>query len=168
MAAIAVGLWRYSARHVDVRLEGLKYRLGTINASEVEPATIRIEGTVRRTLSGKREFRGIVEIEGESTPVKKESMKNLSFSAREGEPFYLTYPWFEGGSMHIFQLGDLYANDDFTQATLVLYDQREDGSRYWGGDDGLMLTAPAKDRTEAVQLANKLLAHLLEGARPLK
>jgi hypothetical protein len=70
--------------------------------------------------------------------------------------------------MQIFQLGDLYANDDFSQVTLVLYDQREDGSRYWGGDDGLMLTAPAKDRTEAVRLANKLMAHRLEGAQPLK
>ncbi|MBD3918459.1 hypothetical protein H8B09_06810 [Paenibacillus sp. PR3] len=169
VTAIAYGLWRYSAREVDVRLEGLKYRLGTINASEVEPATIQIEGTVRRTLSGKREFRGTVEIEGESIPVKKEIVKNLTFSARKGEAFHLIYPWYDGeGNMYSFQLGDLYANDDFSQVTLTLYDQREDGSRYWGGDDGLMLTAPAKDRTDAVRLANKLMAHRLEGLQPLK
>ncbi|GMK37096.1 hypothetical protein PCCS19_01490 [Paenibacillus sp. CCS19] len=70
--------------------------------------------------------------------------------------------------MHSFLLGELYANNDFSQITLTLYDHQEDGSSSWGGDDGLMLSAPAKDRTEAIRLANKLMAHRLEGLQPLK
>lgn len=50
-----------------------------------------------------------------------------------------------------------------------LFEQSEDGqSSYWGGDDGLMLTAPAKDRTEAIGLANKRMANRLQGAQPLE
>lgn len=55
-ALIAV-IWMHLPREVDVRLEGVKYRLGRENASLVEPAAIHIEGTVRRTLKGHRLFR---------------------------------------------------------------------------------------------------------------
>lgn len=162
-------IWLYLPREVDVRLEGVKYRLGTENASEVQPATILIEGTIRRTLEGHRLFKGTVEIEGESLPVPKGVMKRDTFSARKGAGFTLIYYWFENEKIgKDFPLGQLYANDNFSQIALTRFEQREDGSWNWGGGDGLMLTAPAKDRSEALQLANKLMKELLKGLEPLK
>ncbi len=168
LTALTAGIWLVLPREVDVRLEGVKYRLGTKNASEVESATILIEGTVRRTLKGHRVFQGTVEVEGEPMPVPKEQMKNRTFIARKGEGFLLVYQWFEIGVIgKSFPLGTLYADDDFRQITLTLIEQREDGSGHWSSGDGLMLTAPAKDRTEAIHLANKLMSHTLRGLLPL-
>ncbi|PWW02565.1 hypothetical protein DFQ01_109190 [Paenibacillus cellulosilyticus] len=169
LTALTAGIWLYTPRDVDVRLEGVKYRLGTNNTSEIESATIHIEGTIRRALNGHRLFRGTVEMEGESMPVPKEQMTNHTFSARKGEGFLLVYQWVEKGTIGSFSLGQLYADDDFSHITLTLMEHGEDGrSGYWGGNDGLMLTAPAKDRTEAIHLANKLMAHTLKGLTPLK
>lgn len=169
LISLTVVIWLYLPREVDVRLEGVKYRLGTENALEVQPATILIEGTVRRTLKGHRLFQGTVEIEGEPMPVPKEVMKRDTFSARKEAGFTLIYYWFENGKIgKDFPLGQLYANDDFSQIALTRFEQREDGSWNWSGGDGLMLTAPAKDRAEALRLANKLMVDLLQGLEPLK
>lgn len=155
-------IWLHFPREVDVRLEGVKYRLGKENASEVEPAVIYIKGTVRRTLRGDRLFQGTVEIEGEPIPVPKDELKNYKFIAPKGKGFTISYFWTEDWkSWNSFMLGTLYANDDFSQITLAISEKRE-GGWSWNGGDGLMLTAPAKDRTEALQLANKLMEHILK------
>lgn len=170
LTALTAGIWLYLPREVDVSLEGVKYRLGTENALEVESVTIQIGGTFRRTLNGQRLFRGTLEIEGEPLPVPKEQLTNRTFNARKGEGFLIVYQWFEGGSIgKSFSLGTLYADDNFRQITLTLFEQQEDSkSSNWSGEDGLMLSAPAKDRTEALRLANKLMANLLKGLKPLK
>jgi hypothetical protein len=168
LTALTAGIWLCLPREVDVRLEGVKYRLGTENASEIESATIHIEGTVRRTLKGHRLFRGTVELGDEPMPVPKEQMTNRTYIARKGEGFLLVYQWFEDGIGKSFSLGELYADDDFRHITLTLFEQREDSqSAYWSGGDGLMLTAPAKDRTEAIHLANKLMSYTLRELFPL-
>lgn len=170
LTALTAGIWLYLPREVDVRLEGVKYRLGAKNVSEVDSATIQIEGTVRRTLKGHRLFRGTVVIDDGPMPIPKEQMTNRTFVARKGEGFMLMYQWFEDGSIgNSFSLGELYVDNDFRELTLTLFEQREDSqSGYWSGEDGLMLTAPAKDRTEAIHLANKLMSHTLKGLLPLK
>lgn len=168
LAGITAGIWLYLPHKVDVRLEGVKYRLGTENISEVESATIHIEGTIRRTLKGHRQFQGTLELAGEPMPVPKEQMTNRTFTARKGGGFLLVYQWFEEGTIESFSLGTLYANDDFRQITLTLFEHQEDSqSWHWRGGDGLMLTAPAKDRTEAIHLTNELMAHSLKGLLPL-
>lgn len=102
-------------------------------------------------------------------PVPKKQMKNHTFIARKGDGFWLAYHWFEHGTIGKgFPLGTLYANRDFSQITLTLFEQGEDGNGYsWNGGDGLMLTAPAKNRTEALRLANKLMEHSLKRLRSL-
>lgn len=166
LAVITVGIWPYLPREVDVRLEGVKYRLGAENVSGIESATIHIDGTVRRTLKGHRLFRGTVELKGESMPVPKKQMKNRTFIARKGESFLLAYQWYEDG-FKSFTLGELYADNDFRQITLTLFEQREDGQSAWSSGDGLMMTAPAKDRMEAIHLANKLMSYSLRGLLPM-
>ncbi|MFC4808622.1 hypothetical protein [Paenibacillus sp. GCM10023250] len=163
LTAFTVGLWLYLPREVDVSLEGVKYRLGTENAQEIEPVTVQIEGTLRRTLNGQRLFRGMLELNGEPLPVPKEQLTNRTFNARKGEGFLLVYQWFEEGTIgKSFSLGTLYADDHFRQITLTLFEQQADGkSANWSGEDGLMITAPAKDRTEALRVANTLMANVL-------
>lgn len=168
LTALFAGIWLYLPRDVAVNMEGVKYRLGSENALEVEPATIQIEGTYRRTLNGQRLFRGTLELEGDILPVPKEQMTNRTFIARKGEGFLIVYHWFENGIGKSYSLGTLYADDDFRQITLTLFEQEQDSkSGSWSGGDGLMLTAPAQDRTEALRLANKLMAIELKGLQPL-
>lgn len=98
----------------------------------------------------------------------KEQMTNRTFLARKGEGFLLVYHWPEDGTIGTYSLGTLYAADDFRQITLTLFEHGEDRlSGHWSGGDGLMLTAPAKDRMEAIHLTNELMAQSLKGLLPL-
>lgn len=166
LTALAVGMWPYLPREVDVRLEGVKYRLGPDHASVAESAIIYIKGSTRQTLQGHRQFQGTVELKGESFPVPKEQMKNRTFIAHKGESFLLAYQWYEDGFKN-FTLGELYTDDDFRHITMTLLEQGEDGQPAWSSGDGWMISAPAKDRTEAIQLANKLMSRVLSGQLPM-
>lgn len=46
----------------------------------------------------------------------------------------------------IYNYGLIYINDDFTQFTIALFTDGHSGT--WSPSDGLMITAPAKDRVE--------------------
>lgn len=60
----------------------------------------------------------------------------------------------------------LFVNDDFTKVSIIVpnqYNRKGNTGGLWSADDGLMITAPASNRVEALNLANDIMKEYLRG-----
>lgn len=56
-------------RHIDMLLEGVQYKLGSPQQG-VKPVTLELNGTLHRSLRGRRTFDGTVNVSGTTFPNK--------------------------------------------------------------------------------------------------
>jgi len=179
LIVIIIGVaWMMYVKHphtIDLELAGVKYQLGSEGAkSGTEPATVVIQGKLHTSLKGERVFKGIVQIVGEQIPVPQDQRKVEIHFSKDGWGV-IAYPYFiygERGAIkdtNIFQSHSIFANKDFSQVTLLLRapDQQsdsEDGNSQtaWNSENGMMLSAPASTREEALALSNKLMREFLQ------
>ncbi|MUT68323.1 hypothetical protein [Paenibacillus sp. NEAU-GSW1] len=163
------------SRNIDLELAGVKYQLGSEGAKlETEPATVVIQGKLYTSLKNERVFKGEVQIVGEQIPVPQDQRKVEIHFSKDGWGS-ISYPYFvydERGatiSSDIYQSHSIFANKDFSQVTLLLNnsDQQsvsEDGNTQtaWSSENGMMLSAPASTREEALALSDKLMRKFLK------
>lgn len=157
-------------RSIDLELAGVKYQLGSEGAkSGTEPATVVIQGKLHTSLKGERVFKGKIQIVGEQIPVPQDQRKvEIHFSKDGwGSISYIYFIFDERGAIKdsdIYQSHSIFASKDFSRVTLLLNtsDQRsdvKDGNTHtvWSSENGMMLSAPASTREEALALSNKLM-----------
>ncbi|TLS50122.1 hypothetical protein EMG79_27630 [Klebsiella pneumoniae] len=158
---------------VDLELAGVKYQLGS--EGTMEPATVVIQGKLHTNLKGERVFTGVVQVVGEEIPVPQDQRKvEIRFS---GDGWgSIAYPYFiydERGAAKdakIYHSHSIFANKDFSQVALLLktpgqQSDPEGGNpqALWNSENGMMLSAPASTREEALALSNKLMVEFLKG-----
>lgn len=160
---------------IDLQLEGIKYQLGSEGAkSGAEPATVVIQGKVHTSWKGERVFKGVVQIEGEHIPVP-EDQRGVEIHFFKNGWGSIAYPYFiydERGAVKdiiTYPSHSIFANRDFSQVTLLLstpgqQSAPEDRKSHsaWNSENGMMLSAPASTREEALQLSNKLMGEFLK------
>lgn len=56
-------------------------------------------------------------------------------------------------------------NDDFSKLTVMVLkpDEADSSRKGWSGRDGLMISAPAKNRSEALEVSNEFMKEYLQG-----
>ncbi|MEH6938379.1 hypothetical protein V7056_11020, partial [Bacillus sp. JJ664] len=59
--------------------------------------------------------------------------------------------------------GTLYIGNDFSQFTILIFEKESKGSNGWSAGDGIMISAPAKSREEALSISNHLMKDFLNG-----
>ncbi|MEL7597140.1 MAG: hypothetical protein AAGU01_02945, partial [Clostridiaceae bacterium] len=59
--------------------------------------------------------------------------------------------------------GPIYINNDFSQLTINIMEPQNlyIPNKKWIGDNGLMISAPASNRKEALQISNSLMKYIL-------
>ncbi|MBD3919892.1 hypothetical protein H8B09_14105 [Paenibacillus sp. PR3] len=169
-------------RTIDLELAGVKYQLGSEGAKlGVEPATVVINGKVHTSLKGERVFKGLIQIVGEQIPVPQDQRTVEIHFVNNGWGL-ISYPYFiydkRGVTIgsDIYQSHSIFANKDFSQVTLLLKtsDQQPDSKdgdpqTVWNSENGMMLSAPASTREEALALSNKLMRGFLKpDGKPLQ
>jgi len=166
-------------RSIDVTLTGVKYELGAAGEKAgTEPATVIIQGKLYTKLNGNRTFKGEVNIVGEQIPVPLDQRKLEIPFAKEGWGA-ISYPYFvysERGAAvrtEIYQSHLIFANKDFTQVSLLIANhihnsKGENSQTVWDAENGLMLSAPATTREEALSISNKLMSNYLKTYGPLQ
>lgn len=150
-------------RHIALTLEGVEYKLGAPKQG-VRPVTLQLNGTLHRPLWGKRTFDGIVDIKGSTIP-NKDNGKTLKIVFNPGLGGEIIY--FNWKTMKFYEYGQLYANKEFNTFTITVYTKEGKGFG-WNGGNGLMITVPAKTRTQALQISNTLMKSQLMPGHPLK
>lgn len=150
-------VWFYSPKPLNHTFEGISYQLGT--NQNVKPEIIHIEGTLQRNWNGARTFSGIIEIEDEELPIPNHEI-TIKFET-EGRGS-MRYSGFSEGKLYSHSYGSLYIEKDFSSFTIAKYIHEKDFRRSsWSGKDGLMISAPASNRAEALTLSNELMENYL-------
>ncbi|UPK42738.1 hypothetical protein [Paenibacillus pabuli] len=149
-----------------IHLDGVavKYRLGEDNREPEQMVHINMDGKRYLTTSGDYIFRGTIDIEGEPLPVP-EDQKRLEIRFHKGHGL-MEYIIYENGKTDIFVYGTLFVDRAFSKLTIAISEENSNGeqnSRSWSSEDGLMLSMPATNRSEAIQLSNELMETYLGG-----
>jgi len=154
----------YYPKDISINTEGIKYQLGNENRDTVKTIKIEINGKLYRSITGNKSFVGTIYLEGEGIPVPIEHRGlNIKFGTElQGGINYFYYD--ELSKPKTFTLGGIYINEDFSEFTIFTYD-RSNGSTQgsWSADNGYMISAPAKDRDEALKISNELMKNILNG-----
>ncbi|RCW63383.1 hypothetical protein DFR57_11850 [Saliterribacillus persicus] len=156
---ILLEVWYLLPKPITETYQGGSYQLG--GNTNFEKIIIDIDGTFRNTLTSDQTFNGTITVEGEDLPVAKDERQlELQFENEiEGSPMmYFTYSVDESGNVGpgIYNYGYIYINKDFSQFTIKKYGQKEEG-KSWSGSDGMMITAPATNREEAIEISDQLI-----------
>jgi len=142
-------------RRINATHEGVIWRCG--GGGEVQSTGVTVKGTYHDHLFRGDAFKGSLRVE--ALPQTHGEMSVVSM----GENQYGL--WYKTDEALMQSLGSMYVGRDGSVLVLL----HEDG--HWDGDTGLMLTAPASTREEAVALANEMAQKLSPdwlGANPFE
>ncbi|WP_350343011.1 hypothetical protein PRVXT_002287 [Proteinivorax tanatarense] len=145
VVALIIVLAIYSfPNEIKKEFTGLKYRLD--DASEEKRVAIKIDGWYTRRLFQNDQFQGTIYIGDE-----KLSQVN-SYVDKEGEILVT----FDDESEDFKSFGKIYSLDRFKEFTIAIFENGE-----WDNEEGIILSAPAKDREDAVKISKSLMESLI-------
>ncbi len=150
-------------RHISLSLKGVQYKLGSPRQG-VTPVTLQLNGTLHPSIFGSRSFVGAVNVLG-SNLLDKIHGKTLDIVFNQNLGGQIVH--FNPNEQQFYVYGELYPNTKFTTFTIAVF-QREKGGSGWSGASGLMISAPAQTRSQALQISNELMKALLLPGHPLR
>lgn len=158
---IAGAAYWFFPRDVALNSDGFKYRLGKENMEFGESLQVNVNGKIYRRFGGNIKFMGEIKLEGENTPAEKNRWQvDLLIHETNGKELFVR----RDGKMFPEMIGRIYINRDFSEMTITVMEEHEGGNGGgWSGGDGLMISAPATNREEALTLSNSLMADFLNG-----
>lgn len=142
-------------RDMELHYAGIEYRLGDVESAS--SVSVDIEGKIQKRFFNNNRFRGDILL-GEHHLFDMDVVLNPDGAL-------LMVRNTETGKLE--RVGVLYSTGDISQLTIavlepaVLFGQVSE-ERFWNRDSGLMISAPADSRQEAVNISNELLGNLLE------
>lgn len=140
---------------INKEYSAIMYRLGDPDYSE--NLIIKIDGEVS-SVFGKRTFKGIIDI-GDN----QMSFEKLQFD-RFGRASLFNY---DKTAKCYLSYGDFVFQNMATGFTIRVLERIDDWSSSWSYTDGLMISAPAGSRAEALDISSRLMKDFL-GDKELK
>lgn len=129
IGAIAYILSASDSLQVDKIMTGVIVELN--NPIKAESMQIRLQGTLNNSLIKGTSFNGNLSFDDKTYKVSKNEVLDLSTGKQRA-------------------YGSFYYDETLSQLTLLIGE--------WGPDNGMMYIAPAKDRKDALQVANDVLS----------
>lgn len=142
-------------RKINREYNAIMYRLGDVNYSE--NIKVRVNGYISKGLLKGDKYEGIVtigDIKLSKINMRFDNFKRgLLFSYVENKGEYTSY-------------GDMFSNKMMKEFTICILeeDKKRKGGKTWSGIDGLMISAPASNRAEALEISNKLMKEALSNS----
>lgn len=161
---LSVVIWYFYPKKYDKTLDGVYYQLGDNDV--YEEVSVQLNGTLQNLISGDNRFEGTIEIQGEQLPMIPENREKLVlYYDREGPGIIASYLSSGGDGVLItdnYTFGLIYTDSNFEQFSVMIHtrdaDNPDGGS--WTGMDGYLITAPARNRDEALDITDKLFNHV--------
>ncbi|GGO03655.1 hypothetical protein [Saccharibacillus kuerlensis] len=153
----------YWPKAVQLEAQGVKFRLGEGSGGEEHLVQVKLQGDVWRSWRGTREFVGTIEIEGETFEGKERLPKvRARFDGPSGRGF-ITYDYRDDTGPNLTTYGVMYVDPSFRQVAIGIFEETEGGGQGWSSGSGLMVTAPAENRQQGLDIANRLMRDGMEG-----
>ena len=151
LVIVAISIWITLPKQHDRTLQGTYYQLG--NEEGIKEVTIHIDGEIRRNVFQGMTFEGILDIEDEEIPVPK-GERNVTIKFDDDNRGVIVYAGFRNGEPYTQSYGSIFANDDFSKITIL--------KESWDSEKGYMITAPAKDYSEVINISNELMKKFIK------
>ena len=154
---VSFGVWYSIPKEINQAFDGIVYGVGNKSNQLNKEVTITIKGKLYRKIFNQDRFKGTIDINGELP-------KNIIIDKKEVEVVFIE----NGGSLSIGDspYGFLYINKDLSELTIIVYELLESGSDNatyeWDPKGGLLISGPATNRKEALNISNKLIEDLLK------
>lgn len=149
---IGVGYLYYrTPKLVKIEYQGIYYQLG--NPEMTEEIPVVFDGYLTRGLWLEDSFQGMITI-GEAT------LNKVDIRLPKDGPSVILY--YDDATKDYVTYGALYTKDIKKSFTIIVHQyDKETDSDSWSSADGYMISAPAQDRTEALELSNQLMKDVL-------
>ena len=146
------GVIYFYPREISKDFSGIMYRLGDTNY--LENMNVSIQGNISKGLLKGDKFEGAIFIGDKK--LTKISMRFDDFG--RGNLFY-----YDENVGDYKSYGDLISNNMRDEFTIIVLEENKEkrGSSSWSSKDGLMISAPASSRNEALGISNKLMKDIL-------
>lgn len=128
--------------------QGIYYQLGNPDFSE--KVTVSFEGYLTRRLWQEDIFEGNIRI-------GDQEMTNVKLYMGEDMGAYVSY--LDKGTHDFISYGTLYTEDIKKGFTIYILKKDENNPGYssWSGENGYMISAPASNRSEALELTKRMM-----------
>lgn len=159
----AIFIWYKNTIKISQSIVGINYQLGEGNHELVRPIKVQINGYLNRNLNGTKTFKGTISFLDQSVPSSFEGNNlNITFSKR-GDGL-LIYKNIKDGVPVFFSYGIIFINKQFSEFTIMKYtsENNDPTKKTWSADNGLMISGPAQNREQAIDLSNKLTRDYLK------
>jgi len=168
--AIGYGIFAYPTT-IDKEFPAVKYRLG--DEKNYENIVVRIDGTYQRRLFSEDIYKGTIFIEGYEFTDESSGFVNLKSTLddihfdKDGHGRYEYIKVGGDGEIQYLMQGVIFIENKFSTLTMTIMEENpSDSSRSgWNSRNGLMISAPARSREEALQISNSLMKN---GSKSLK
>ncbi|TYP74540.1 hypothetical protein [Paenibacillus methanolicus] len=159
ITASVVGYVILKPKPIHMTFHGIKYRLGAEQVELADPVAIRVDGRLKTSLLGQKQFAGTIRIDGVQLPVP-EDQQMLDIQFKENGVGIMKYEYLENKGernerQHSFAFGSIDMNEDFSAFSIAVAEQKG-STASWNYEDGIMISAPASSRSEASQLTERL------------
>ncbi|WP_430509312.1 hypothetical protein [Gottfriedia solisilvae] len=155
-------VWVILPKEVNQSFDGYLYGLGEKKKSINEKVTIRVKGKLRNKMFENDRFKGTIDIKGDVPPFVKIDQKEVEIVFNEDNSGLIILNDYSNW-LDINNYGTLYISKDFSQLTILVYEEEPKGTNGWSTSDGIMISAPAKSREEALSISNHLMKNLFNG-----
>jgi hypothetical protein len=148
---VVIGLVYFVPQKINKEYSGIQYRIG--NDSYEEQTDITVNGYITRGLIQGDRFEGSIKI-GE-----KELLK-LDMRLSDNDGALLLY--YDEASGDYSSYGHMYMDSSRDKISISIFEpnDQEKGKKSWSSKDGLIISAPAKNINEAIEITNELIRYL--------
>ncbi|MFD2444037.1 hypothetical protein ACFSO7_08565 [Bacillus sp. CGMCC 1.16607] len=150
-------VWHSIPKEINQEFDGIVYGVGDRSNQINKKVTITIKGNLYKKIFNQDRFKGTIDINGEVP-------KNIIIDKKQVEVVFIE----NSGSLFIWDspYGILYINKDFSELSIIVYELVESGrdnaSYRWEPEDGILISGPAINRIEALNISNELIGDLLK------
>lgn len=139
ICVIAIAIYYTFPKIINVTLNGVSYKIN--NKQQQEKVTIKINGSYGKRILMKDLFIGSITIGDLRCDGVEISVGDNSRS------YWLSY--IDKNTKHVKTYGEIFTDNTFSKFTISVVGEV--------GEDGIMISAPAKDRVDAVKISNELI-----------
>ncbi|MBM7661088.1 hypothetical protein JOC85_001860 [Bacillus mesophilus] len=164
ISLVSFVVWSSFPKEINQEIDGFVYGVGEKRNEINERVRITIKGGFYNNIFNQDRFKGTIDIKGDVPTdilIDKENVE-VVFLERNGTLFFSDYS--KPADHNIY--GNLYINKDLSKLSITIYElvesKRSNPYHEWGPEDGLLISAPATNRKEALSISNELIGHLLK------
>ena len=150
-------IWYTYPKQVTRTLEGVYLEVGEERGKNIDKASVFIDGKLKRNFNGTKSFSGTFQVENLEMLDTTDSYLEMDFE-KEGWATVMFEYTDEDGYLHTNSFIAISINKDFSEVAFTI--SNESG---WSSNDGKLYAAPAKNREEAINVANRLMKGFLVG-----